>query len=190
MLGEPVGDLAPVLLHQHCHRDHQRAAGVVEDVAGSFDYERSPWRPVLEVAHSGNPGVMSMSVSPTFSASNTRESGTSCCRRALVVVLPAPWVPLSQMITGSDATGLGRAECACNDPHSHADERPASHSCPVAGSGGRGRTGSTGRSREACRSAARSGLRRALVKVRSCRHPSAHADGRMVPAVCGARSSV
>ena len=41
---------------------------------------------------------MSMSVSPTFSASNTRESGINCCTRALGVDLPAPWVPLSQTI--------------------------------------------------------------------------------------------
>ena len=54
----------------------------------------------------GKPGVMSMSVSPTFSASNTRESGISCCTRALVVDLPAPWVPLSHTIMGSDATSV------------------------------------------------------------------------------------
>src|SRR3954453_16929130 len=43
---------------------------------------------------------MSMRSSPTFSASNTREPGISGCTRAPVVVLPAPWVPLSQTITG------------------------------------------------------------------------------------------
>jgi hypothetical protein len=53
---------------------------------------------------SGKPGVMSMSVSPTFSASNTRESGMSFCTKMLVVVLPEPWVPLIQMITETDAT--------------------------------------------------------------------------------------
>src|SRR5258707_822795 len=47
---------------------------------------------------------MSISVTPTFSASNTRESGISCCTSALVVVLPAPWVPLIHTITGSDTS--------------------------------------------------------------------------------------
>src|SRR5580698_11152607 len=49
---------------------------------------------------------MSISVSPTFSASNTRESGISCCTSALVVVLPAPWVPLSHTITGPNASAV------------------------------------------------------------------------------------
>ena len=42
---------------------------------------------------------MSMRVSPTFSASKTREFGISSCTEGLVVVLPAPWVPLIQTIT-------------------------------------------------------------------------------------------
>ena len=99
MVGEARADLAPVLLDQDRHGHHQSAAGVVEYAAGGLDDERPPRRPVLEVVRLGSPGVMSMSVSPTFSASNTRESGISCCRSALVVVLPAPWVPLSHTIT-------------------------------------------------------------------------------------------
>lgn len=54
------------------------------------------------VGEPGKLGVMSMGVSPTFFASNTRESGMGFCTKLLVVVLPEPWVPLIQMIT--DAT--------------------------------------------------------------------------------------
>src|SRR5580704_14897145 len=53
---------------------------------------------------------MSMSVAPTFSASSTRESGISCCTSALVVVLPAPWVPLSHTITELNASAVRAAE--------------------------------------------------------------------------------
>jgi hypothetical protein len=59
---------------------------------------------VFVTGASGRPGVMSMSVSPTFSASNTREAGISRCTSALVVVLPAPWVPLIHTIMALDAT--------------------------------------------------------------------------------------
>ncbi len=99
MLGEARADLAPVLLDQDGHGHHQSAAGVVEYAAGlvsttSGRHGGQCWKLPVQ----GSPGVMSMSVSPTFSASNTRESGISCCTSALVVVLPAPWVPLSHTI--------------------------------------------------------------------------------------------
>jgi hypothetical protein len=45
---------------------------------------------------------MSIRVSPTFSASNTRACGIRPCTTAAVVVLPAPWVPLSHTIMGPD----------------------------------------------------------------------------------------
>jgi len=58
-----------------------------------------------------------MSVSPTFSASNTRESGISRCTSALVVVLPEPWMPLRHTIKGPDATFNGQRTEEHQDPH-------------------------------------------------------------------------
>jgi hypothetical protein len=55
MLGEAGAYLVPVLLDQDSHRDHELAAGVVEDAGGGFDDERSPWRPVLKVVGLGQP---------------------------------------------------------------------------------------------------------------------------------------
>ncbi len=57
---------------------------------------------------------MSMSTSPTFSASRTRLSGIRSCTSRAVVVLPTPCVPFSQMIMagsyrGRPADGIGRA---------------------------------------------------------------------------------
>src|SRR5690349_13876519 len=46
-----------------------------------------------------------MGVAPTVSASNTREFGISCRTSALVIVLPAPWVPLIYTIMESNASG-------------------------------------------------------------------------------------
>jgi hypothetical protein len=60
---------------------------------------------------------MSMSVSPTFSASKTRESGRRGCTSALVVVLPEPWVPLRHTITSPDATFNGQSTEEHQDPH-------------------------------------------------------------------------
>lgn len=53
MPGQAGADLAPVLLDQDRHGDHQSAAGVVQDVAGGLDHERPPRRPVLEVVRLG-----------------------------------------------------------------------------------------------------------------------------------------
>jgi hypothetical protein len=55
MLGEARADLAPVLLDQDGHGDHQSAAGVVEYAAGGLDDELPPWRPVLKVVGFGQP---------------------------------------------------------------------------------------------------------------------------------------
>ena len=95
-------DLAPVLLDQDGH-GHDQVPPVYSsmrraDSTTSGRHGGQCWK----LSVSGSPGVMSMSIAPTFSASNTRESGISCCTSALVVVLPTPWAPLSQRIT--DAT--------------------------------------------------------------------------------------
>lgn len=105
MLVKGGTDFAPVLLHEHSHGHHQSATGVVEDVVSCLDHSDRHGGRCWKLSVSGRPGVMSMSVSPTFSASNTGEFGMSFCTKLLLVVLPEPWVPLIQMITGYDATG-------------------------------------------------------------------------------------
>ena len=55
MFGEARADLAPVLLHQHSHGYHQRAADVVEYMTSGLDHKRSPRRPVLEIVGAGQP---------------------------------------------------------------------------------------------------------------------------------------
>lgn len=118
VLGKARADLAPVLLDQDRHGHHQGAAGVVEDASGGLDHEGRHGGQCWKLSVAGSPGVMSMSVSPTFSASNTRESGISCCTSALVVVLPAPWVPLSHTImdlTLASCGPRGQAEMSVCD---------------------------------------------------------------------------
>ena len=73
---------------------------------------------MLEVVRPGQPGRdVHEPSSPTFSASSTRESGRSGCTSALVVVLPAPWVPLSHTIPSPDATLNGLSTEEHQDPH-------------------------------------------------------------------------
>ncbi|MER5466968.1 transposase [Streptomyces sp. NPDC002668] len=74
-----------------------------------------------------------MSVSPTFSASNTRESWISCCTSALVVVLPAPWVPLSHTIMGPNASAVRAAGTSTAEIRS--TDRRGRLGCPSFGAG-------------------------------------------------------
>jgi hypothetical protein len=56
VVGEALVDLAPVLLDQDGHGDHESAADVVEYAVGGLDDEGPPRRPVLEVVRLGQTG--------------------------------------------------------------------------------------------------------------------------------------